>query len=366
MAELRADPRAAPSRGARGRVRDSSRAGQTSQPPRVAIEVPKQSPTSSATVVRILVKPGDQVQVGGKLAEMEANKGSFEVESTHAGKVVEIHARDGEHVRVNTPLIVLEVPEGSAVESSAKHMAGEPAGGPAARALRLTPAQIQVGALAFKSQREIPTVSVETEADITPLAEQRKALPASLKLRVTFTHLILWAMVDSMKKDRHEGFRGRLDATGEVLLVAPHASVGFAAVGPGDDLYSPVVKEASRLTFVELVRRTQELTESVRTGSINASDLQGATVTLTNIGAFEATGGTPFVIPGQVAMLCAGSILERPRIVAVNGSSESKARKVLPLKLVFDHRPFNGSHAAGFLRTIKHTLETMDLKTLLD
>lgn len=339
-------------------------AAKASGPARVAVEVPKQSPTDEdATVVRILVKQGDEVQVGSKLAEMEANKGSFEVESTHAGKVVEIHARDGEHVRVNTPLIVLEVPEGSAIEAPSRHMAGEPAGGPTLRSVRLTPAQIQVGALAFKSQREIPTVSVETEADITPLSEQRKALQASLNLRVTFTHLILWAMIDAMKQEKHEGFRGRLDSSAEVLLVAPHVNVGFAAVGPGEDLYSPVIKEANRLSFVELARRAQELTESVRTGSINAADLQGATVTLTNIGAFEATGGTPFVIPGQVAMVCAGSILDRPRFVA--GQSDAKSRKVLPLKLVFDHRPFNGSHAAGFLRTIKHNLETMDLKKLL-
>lgn len=347
-----------------------SSAAKTAGPLRVAVEVPKQSPTDEdASVVRILVKVGQEVQVGTRLVEMEANKGSFEVEATHAGKVVEIQAREGERVRVNTPLVVLEVPEGAVVDSSARHMAGEPAGGPTARIVRLTPAQLQVGALAFKSQREIPTVSVETEADITPLYEQRKALQkdveARQKVHVTFTHLILWAMVDAMKQEQHEGFRGRLDPTGEALLVAPHVSVGFAAVGPGEDLYSPAIKEANRLGFVELVRRAQELTESVRTGSINTADLQGATVTLTNIGAFEATGGTPFVIPGQVAMVCAGSLLDRPRYVTVNGTPELKLRKALPLKLVFDHRPFNGSHAAGFLRTIKHNLETMDLKKLL-
>ena len=169
-----------------------------------------------------------------------------------------------------------------------------------------------------------------------------------------------------MKSERHEGFRGRLDPGGQVLLVSPHVNIGFAATGPGEDLYSPVIKEADRLGFVELVRRAQELTESVRTGSINASDLQGATLTLTNIGAFEATGGTPFVIPGQVAMVCSGSVLDRPRYPGGNGQDAPLARrKSLPLKLVFDHRPFNGSHAAGFLRTIKHNLETMDLKKLI-
>jgi len=97
--------------------------------------------------------------------------------------------------------------------------------------------------------------------------------------------------------------------------------------------------------------------------------LQGATVTLTNIGAFEATTGTPFIIPGQVAMLTAGSILERPRFVdgaQIGDERRVEPRMLLSLKLVFDHRPFNGSHAASFLRTIKHNLEYLDMKSLLD
>jgi len=343
-------------------------AAQASGPGRVVVEVPKQSPTDEdASVVSLLVKLGDEVQVGSKLAEMEANKGSFEVEATHAGKVVEIHARAGERVRVNTPLLTLEVPTGAAILAHSGLLAGEPAGGPALKAVRLSPAQLQVGALAMKSLREIPTVNVETEVDITALSEQRKTLQQEieprLRVHATYTHLILWALIEAMKKTRHEGFRGRLDPSGHVLLVSPHVNIGFAATGPGEDLYSPVIKEANRLGFVELVRRVQELTESVRTGSINAADMQSATVTLTNIGAFEATGGSPFVIPGQVAMLCAGSVLDRPRYGSGNGQLEH--RKTLPLKLVFDHRPFNGSHAASFLRTIKHNLETLDLKKLL-
>ncbi|MCK6474836.1 MAG: thiamine pyrophosphate-dependent enzyme [Planctomycetes bacterium] len=338
-------------------------------PTRVPVVVPKQSPTDEdATVVQIKVKVGDKVQPGTMLAEMEANKGSFDLESTNEGTIVEIHAREGERVRVDTPIMYIEVPEGAVVHH-ADETRGEPAGGPALKEFRLTPAQIQVGALALKSQREIPTVNVETEVDVTPLFEQRAALKDELskkhRIHVTYTHLILWAMVQTMMKDRHEGFRGVLDPNAERLMVEPHANIGFAALGPHEDLYTPVIREADRLSFIDLVKRAQELTESVRTGSMNAADLQGATITLTNIGAFEATGGTPFVIPGQVAMVCASSLIDRPRYIQTNGSSTLEHRKALPLKLVFDHRPFNGSHAAGFLRALKHQLEEMDLKKLI-
>ena len=68
-------------------------------------------------------------------------------------------------------------------------------------------------------------------------------------------------------------------------------------------------------------------------------------------------------------MLAAGSMLERPRFVQTEdgeGKRQVEPRMLLNLKLVFDHRPFNGSHAASFLRTIKHNLESVNLKGLLD
>jgi len=172
-------------------------------------------------------------------------------------------------------------------------------------------------------------------------------------------------MIQAMKDPKHEGFRGRLSPNGDALFVSNEINAGFAAVGPEENLFSPVIKSAEALNFPSLAQRVQELTEKVRSGGVAAADLQGASITLTNIGAFEATRGTPFVIPGQLAMLAAGSILEKPRFTGGKGDERrAEPRMLIVLKLVFDHRPFNGSHAASFLRTIKQNLETMDVKAL--
>jgi pyruvate dehydrogenase E2 component (dihydrolipoamide acetyltransferase) len=117
---------------------------------------------------------------------------------------------------------------------------------------------------------------------------------------------------------------------------------------------------------VELARRVHEVTERVRAGNIAAAELRGASVTLTNIGAFDVTGGTPFIIPGQLAMLAAGSILQRPRALpAPDGKWRVEPRLILNLRLVFDHRPFNGSHAASFLQIIKNGMERLDVQELM-
>ena len=341
----------------------------------IDVEAPRQSPTDEdATVLRFLVKIGQKVKAGAPLAEMEANKGSFEVEAPQDGTVAKFYAKEGDRVRVETPLVALDVAEGTADSGDQSTGADAPAAvsaGP--REILLSPAQMQVGALALKSQLEIPRVSVDCEVDMTGVARQREALKSEFetkfRLRPTYTHMILWAIARAMHDERHEGFRGRLAPSSDRLLVDESVNVGFAAVGPHENLYSPVVKGAEKLSFIDFARRIHDLTEKVRSGEIHSSDLQGATVTLTNIGAFEATSGTPFIIPGQLAMIAAGSILERPRFVDAldsEGHRRVEPRMLLNLKLVFDHRPFNGSHSASFLRTIKHNLENMDLKKFLE
>ena len=331
----------------------------------IDVEVPRQSPTDEdATLVRYHVKVGQKVKTGEPLAEMEANKGSFDLESTHDGVVAKLVAKEGERVRVETALLTLEVGAGGTAAPAKTAAPTEKA-----REIKLSPAQIQVGALALKSQLEIPTVDVECEADVTALVKQREALKDEFvkrhALKPTYTHLILWAMLEALRNPAHEGFRGRLNAAGDALLIDSHITLGFAAVGPEENLYSPAVKNAEAMNFPQFAKRVQELTEKVRAGSVNSADLQGASVTLTNIGAFEATRGTPFIIPGQLGMLTAGSILERPRMVADGKNNRVEPRSLINLKLVFDHRPFNGSHAANFLRTIRQNLEKMDLKKLL-
>ncbi len=134
---------------------------------------------------------------------------------------------------------------------------------------------MQVGALALKSQVEIPRVSVDCEVDMTSVVRQREALKAEFekkfRLRPTYTHMILWAIARAMTEEKHEGFRGRLTPAADRLLVDAGVNVGFAAVGPNENLFSPVVKGAQTMTFIDFARRIHELTEKVRSGDVHSS-----------------------------------------------------------------------------------------------
>jgi biotin carboxyl carrier protein len=59
-------------------------------------------------IVKVLVKPGDEVNEGQGLIVVEAMKMENELKSPKAGKVVELFAREGAAVEINAKLVVVE------------------------------------------------------------------------------------------------------------------------------------------------------------------------------------------------------------------------------------------------------------------
>jgi biotin carboxyl carrier protein len=59
-------------------------------------------------IVKILVKPGDEVKEGQGLVVVEAMKMENELKSPKAGKVVELFAKEGTAVESNAKLVVVE------------------------------------------------------------------------------------------------------------------------------------------------------------------------------------------------------------------------------------------------------------------
>src|SRR5207237_9564810 len=61
----------------------------------------------AATVVGVLVKPGDAVQAGQNVIAVETDKASVEVPVETAGTVAEVHVKPGDKVPVGAPILTL-------------------------------------------------------------------------------------------------------------------------------------------------------------------------------------------------------------------------------------------------------------------
>ncbi|HNL69696.1 MAG TPA: thiamine pyrophosphate-dependent enzyme, partial [Leptospiraceae bacterium] len=130
----------------------------------VNILVPQQSPTDEdAHLICFRVQLGDDVTEGAVVAEMEANKGAFEIESTHSGRVIALHGSPGSRMLIGEKLLTLEVSShntksqtpGARGREHQEHAGKEQADGPNSAIVKLSPAQIRVSRIARMSLREI-------------------------------------------------------------------------------------------------------------------------------------------------------------------------------------------------------------------
>ncbi len=121
-------------------------------------------------------------------------------------------------------------------------------------------------------------------------------------------------------------------------------NIGFA-LDTEAGLIVPVIHQADRLTLPEIQSRVDLLRNEADRRVLRLETLREGTFTISNYGSIGGTYGRPLILPPQVAILGIGRIHQAP--VARDGGLA--AGHILPLSLVFDHRPVDGSYAVGFL-----------------
>ncbi|OJV45261.1 MAG: branched-chain alpha-keto acid dehydrogenase subunit E2 [Bacteroidales bacterium 36-12] len=73
----------------------------------------------SATIVKVLIKPGDIVEIEQSVLEVETDKATIEVPSDVSGKVVEVKVKDGDQVEIGQAIFSVEDAGGASVASEA-------------------------------------------------------------------------------------------------------------------------------------------------------------------------------------------------------------------------------------------------------
>jgi 2-oxoisovalerate dehydrogenase E2 component (dihydrolipoyl transacylase) len=115
----------------------------------------------------------------------------------------------------------------------------------------------------------------------------------------------------------------------------------------------PNIKDAHALPLPALARALSGLAETARAGKTTLTDLQGGTITISNVGVFGVDSGTPILTPGEAAILAFGQVREMPWV----HEAELAVRKVCTLALSFDHRIVDGDLGSAVLRDVGAMLE---------
>ncbi len=195
-----------------------------------------------------------------------------------------------------------------------------------------------------------PHVTVFLTLDVTPtmeLVRRLRDLPEFAGVKVSPLLLVAKALLLAVK--RHPLINSTF--TDEAIIEKEYVHLGIAAATPRG-LMVPNVKDADRMTLVQLAGALQDLVATAREGKTSPADMAGGTLTITNVGVFGIDTGTPILNPGESAILAFGAV--RPTPWVVDGAVV--VRDVTTLALSFDHRHIDGQLGSQFLADVGRVL----------
>ncbi|HWH32522.1 MAG TPA: multifunctional oxoglutarate decarboxylase/oxoglutarate dehydrogenase thiamine pyrophosphate-binding subunit/dihydrolipoyllysine-residue succinyltransferase subunit, partial [Egibacteraceae bacterium] len=180
--------------------------------------------------------------------------------------------------------------------------------------------------------------------------------------KVSFTHLIGWAVVKAMAEMRvmtssyHE-------ADGKAYVHRPeHFNLGLAVdverKDGGRTLLVPNIKQADALDFAGFFRAYEDVIRKIKANELSPELFADTTATLTNPGTVGTVGSVPRLMPGQSVIVGVGAIdypaeyqAADPRTLAEIGVG-----KVITLTSTYDHRVIQGAESGLFLQRIHELL----------
>lgn len=207
-----------------------------------------------------------------------------------------------------------------------------------------------------RSKRTVAHFTYADECDVTALKELRdRCRPHAERagVKLTFLPFFVKAVVAALK--RHPALNCLMDdATGEMVL-RKNFDIGIA-MATDAGLIVPVLRNADRLSLVDIAREIDRLAVAAREGKSRKEDLGNSSFTITSLGKLGGLFSTPVVNYPEVAILGIHEMKRRP---VVRGD-QIQIGEVTLLALSFDHRIIDGHVGAAFTQEIISYLEDPD------
>jgi pyruvate dehydrogenase E2 component (dihydrolipoamide acetyltransferase) len=368
------------------------------------------------TITRWLVEPGDHVEEGQPLVEVETDKASVVYEAQAAGVVLELRAAEGSSVRVGAPIAVM----GDNVEAGAQTADAvtavhtdrarrgdsirRPMASPLARRVaadrgidlsavagsgpkgRVTRADVDRAAAVLLGSGSAPAPAApngakggSTTHELTRsqqtiarrMAESRATVP-DIELRAEVQAHELADLRDRLREvtDPPPSLNDFIvKAAALALRTFPRVNAAYkdsavetfervnvgVAVAAEETLLVPTIFDADSKPVAEIASIARTLAARARDGSISPAELSGATFTVSNLGMFGIDSFSAIINPPQSAILAVGAMRLRP--VVDEPSGEIVARPTFELTLACDHRVLYGADGARFLTYVRELLE---------
>jgi pyruvate dehydrogenase E2 component (dihydrolipoyllysine-residue acetyltransferase) len=377
---------------------------------RFAVEIPKIGLVmETVRITRWLKGVGEDVQSGEPLLEVETEKAVVEIEAPISGRLEQVLVPVNQEAKVGDRIAWVETGEatstsaprpepgqaGGRIHSSplARRVAGEhgldlrtiTGSGPGGRVqladvmqnvggesaatasdvpgragTRLSPMQQALARAMNLSNATVPQFTLERGVDCTVLQALRADFNASSppdSPKLSLNDFLLQAVARTLVEipAMNATFSGGGDLSDARIVPASGAHIGLVVAIEGG-LLVPAIHGAERYGLMVLALRRHDCVGRARAGRLKREELEGATISISNLGAGGPDRFAAMLNPPESAILAVGR--QRDCVVAKEGAAAVRA--LVELTLTVDHRVANARLAAEFLERLVEILEGRD------
>ncbi|MGW3290198.1 dihydrolipoamide acetyltransferase family protein [Streptomyces sp. NPDC001002] len=210
-----------------------------------------------------------------------------------------------------------------------------------------------------------PHVTEFITVDVTATMRLRELVAGRREFRdVRVTPLLFFARALLIGLAKTPEANSSWDESAQEIVLKHYVNLGVAAA-TDRGLVVPNIKGADGMSLRELAEALAGLTATARSGRTSPQDMQGGTITLTNVGVFGVDTGTPILNPGEAAILAVGAVRRMPWVVQDDhGEERIEPRWVTQLALSFDHRLMDGKQGSELLADVAAVLHEPGLAML--
>jgi pyruvate dehydrogenase E2 component (dihydrolipoamide acetyltransferase) len=200
----------------------------------------------------------------------------------------------------------------------------------------------------------VPHVFQHDRADITGVETLRKRLSkkseAEGRAPITITAFLMKTLAAALKK--FPQMNSSVDLGTDEIVYKQYVHIGVA-VDTDRGLLVPVVRDVDNKDIFQIADEISQAAEKARNRKLSLDDMQGGSITISNLGSLGGGAFTPIVNWPEVAILG----VARARMEPVYNDGDFVARFMMPLTLSYDHRVIDGADGARILRWIVEAVE---------
>ena len=201
---------------------------------------------------------------------------------------------------------------------------------------------------------EIPHFNLMEEYDMTNAVKFRKKLQETAApegVKISYMPILLKAV--SLSLLHFPQLNAHVNSDVSATTYKADHNIGVAMDTPRG-LLVPVIHKVQHKSMLELAEALADLQDKGQRNKLGEAELQGGTISLSNIGSIGGTYASPVLLSPQVAIGAIGRIRKVPKF---DEQGNVQATSVINISWAADHRVVDGATMARFSNKVKSYLE---------